>query len=423
MGRGLLVYVLVAALAAGIGAGVVAAVENHSSTPVSQGDQNPGLNPNPGNNGPGNPGNNGNAPNPGTGVSNAKAQSIASAVEPGVVDISSSLQYVGGNAEATGMVISPSGLVLTNNHVIDQTTGLTATVVTTGQKFTARWLGYDKADDVALIQLVGASGLRTVPLGNSSTVKTGENVVAIGNAQGRGGAVVVTGSITQLNQTITASDTLGGTETLHGMLQTNAEIVEGDSGGPLVDEAGRVIGMNTAASSGSLGNQTSDVGFAIPINRALSIARQIRNGQASSTITIGPTGFLGVLVPSQRAASASRPAQQQQLQLGEQSSGLGVPGSNQCLASDQNAGVPQNIAPVSSGTLVLGSLCNTPSAAAGIVAGDVITAVGGHAVGSPNSLTAILQHYRPGTMVSVTWVDTSGVRHVSDLKLLQHPPY
>ena len=422
--RGFLVYVLVAALAAGVGAGIVAAVENHDSTPVSQGSPNPGVNPNPGNNGQGNPFNNGNSPNSGTGVSNAKERAVASAVEPGVVDISSSLQYAGGNAEATGMVISSSGLVLTNNHVIDQTTALTATVVTTGQRFSARWLGYDKSDDVALIQLVGASGLRTVPLDNSSTVKVGDNVVAIGNAQGLGGTpTVVTGSITQLNQTITASDQLGGTETLHGMLQTNAQIVEGDSGGPLVNMNGRVIGMNTAASSGSFGNQTSDVGFAIPINRALSIARQIRNGQASSTITIGPTGFLGVLVPSQRASSLSSPAQQQRSQLSQQSSGFGIPGSGQCLQNDQNAGVPQNIAPVGTGTLVLGSLCGTPSARAGIVAGDVITAVGGHAVGSPDSLTAILQHYRPGTTVSVTWVDTSGGRHVGDLMLLQHPPY
>src|SRR5262249_11323254 len=283
------------------------------------------------------------------------------------------------------------------------------------QRFTARWLGYDKSDDVALIQLVGASGLKTVPLGNSSTVKVGDDVVAIGNAQGLGGTpTVVTGSITQLNQTITASDELGGTETLHGMLQTNAQILEGDYGGPMANMNGRVIGMDTAASSGSFGSQPSNVGFAIPINRALSIARQIRNGEASSTITIGPTGFLGVLVPSQRASSLSSPQQQQRLQPSQQSSGPAIPGAGQGLQNDQNAGRPQNIAPVSTGTLVLGSLCNPPSARAGIVAGDVITGVGGHAVGSPNSLTAILQHYRPGTTVPVTWVDTSGTRHVSD---------
>jgi S1-C subfamily serine protease len=424
-GRGLLVYVLVAALAAGVGAGVVAAVENHSSTPAAQGSPNSGVNPNNGNNAPSNPFNSGNTPNNGTGVSNAREQAVANAVEPGVVDISSNLRYAGGNAEATGMVISSSGLVLTNNHVIDDTTGLTATLVTTGQKFTATWLGYDKADDVALIQLENASGLRTVPLGNSSTVKMGDDVVAIGNAQGVGGKpTVVTGSITQLNQTITASDELGGTETLHNMLQTNAQIIQGDSGGPLVSADGKVIGMDTAASSGSFGNQSSNVGFAIPINRALSIADKIRKGQASSTIKIGPTGFIGVLVPSHQASSVSDPAQQQQLEIQQEGAGsFGQPGSSQqCLPNDQNSSVPQTIAPVSTGTLVLGDLCGTPADQAGITAGDVITSVGGHAVGSPNSLSSILQAYRPGTIVSVTWVDTSGQRHTQGLNLLQDPP-
>jgi S1-C subfamily serine protease len=84
--------------------------------------------------------------------------------------------------------------------------------------------------------------------------------------------------------------------------------------------------------------------------------------------------------------------------------------------------VPQTIAPVSSGTLVLGDLCNTPADSNGITAGDVITAVAGHAVGSPDSLSAILQGYRPGATVPVTWVDTSGGRHVANLNLLQHPP-
>ena len=91
-----------------------------------------------------------------------------------MVDISSNLQYLGGTAEATGMVISSNGLVLTNNHVIDQTTGLTATLVSDGQRFTAKWLGYDKTDDVSVIQLQGASGLKTVPLGDSSAVKVGD---------------------------------------------------------------------------------------------------------------------------------------------------------------------------------------------------------------------------------------------------------
>jgi S1-C subfamily serine protease len=277
---------------------------------------------------------------------------------------------------------------------------------------------------VALLQLAGAAGLRTVPLGNSSTVKMGDNVIAIGNAQGIGGKPkVATGSITQLNQTITASDELGGTETLHGMLQTDAQIVAGDSGGPLVSTADKVIGMDTAASAGSFGNQASDVGFAIPINRALSIANQIRNGQASSTITIGATGFLGVMVPSKQASAATSPAQQRQLELAVQG-GSASPANTSCVATGLNySGVPQTIAPVEKGTLVLGTLCNTPVAlTTGIIAGDVITAVDGHPVGSPDSLTSILLHYRAGSTISVAWVDTSGQQHVSSVGLIQHPP-
>jgi S1-C subfamily serine protease len=129
-----------------------------------------------------------------------------------------------------------------------------------------------------------------------------------------------------------------------------------------------------------------------------------------------------VLVPSQGASKLSSPAQQRQQQA-DQQSGSGFPSSgSQCLANDQNAGVPQTIAPVSSGTLILGSLCGTPAAGADITAGDVITGVGGHAVTSPDSLSAILQGYRPGATVSITWVDTSGVHHTSNLDLLQDPP-
>ena len=425
--RSFLVYLVVAALAAGVGAGAVAALDHSTNAaqnspsvgaPVNPGSGN-GFNPNSGGSGQGN------GSNSGGGVSSSQERAIAGAVEPGVVDIQSNLQYVGGTAEATGMVISSNGLVLTNNHVIVDTTGLTATLVSTGQKFTAKWLGYDKTDDVSVIQLQNASGLRTVPLGNSSTVKQGESVVAIGNAEGVGGQpTVVTGSITQLDQTITASDDLGGSETLHGMLQTNANIQEGDSGGPLVSSSGKVIGMDTAASSGSFGNQSgSTVGFAIPINRALSIAHQIINGQSSSTVKIGPSGFIGVLVPSQRASTLSSPQQQQQQQSSQQSGNSGLPSSGQqCLANDQNAGVPRTIAPVGSGTLILGTLCGTPAASVGITAGDVITKVDGHAVTSPNSLSAILQGYRPGVTVSVTWVDTSGGQHTSQMDLLPDPP-
>ena len=422
--RGFIVYLVVAALAAGIGAGLVAALDHSTSAANNTPSAGQPVNPNSGNGfNPGGgfaPGGTNGGSN-GGGVTSRQEQAAINAVEPGVVDIQSNLQYLGGTAEATGMVISSNGLVLTNNHVIDQTTGLTATLVSNGQKFSAKWLGYDKTDDVSVIQLEGASGLKTVPLGDSGNVKVGTGVIAIGNAEGAGGKpAVVTGSITNLNQTITASDDLGGSETLHGMLQTNANIVEGDSGGPLVGTNNKVVGMDTAASSGSFGSQSPDVGFAIPINRALSIAHQIINGKASAKVKVGASGFLGVLVPSKSASSAASPQQQRQLELQQ------YPGSSAtsptCMSNDQNAGVPGQIAPTGSGTLVLGDLCGTPADTAGITAGDVITAVNGKAVGSPDSLTAILQNYRPGHTVAVTWIDTSGRQHVGNLDLIEAPP-
>jgi S1-C subfamily serine protease len=433
-GKGLLVYLVVAALAAGVGAAAVATLD-HGSTPTSQSSPNSGVNPGNGFS-PGNgfaPG--GSSNNSGSGVSSATEQKIISAVEPGVVDIASNLQYAGGTAEATGMVISRNGLVLTNNHVIDQTTGLTATLVSSGQKYTAKWLGYDKTDDVSVIQLEGASGMTTVPLGNSNSVKVGDQVVTIGNANGVGGKpTVTTGSITGLNQTITASDDLGGTETLHDMLQTNSQIVEGDSGGPMTNASGKVIGMDTAASTGSNfgsqngssnGSSNGNVGFAIPINRALTIAHEIINGQGSATIKIGASGFMGVLVPSGNASSATSPSQQQQMQAQSEGSGSGGGLGGQaggCLANDEGSSVPQTIAPASSGTLVLGALCGTPANTSGISAGDVITAVNGSAVSSPDSLTKILTGYRPGSTISVSWEDTSGQQHVSKLDLIAAPP-
>ena len=205
------------------------------------------------------------------------------------------------------MVLSSNGVVLTNNHVVEGSTHLTATTVLAGKKYQATVIGVDPADDVALVKLQGASGLKTVQVGDSAKVTLGTGVVAIGNAGGTGGSPTVTGgTITALGRTITASDSGSGqnTETLHNMLQTNAAIAEGDSGGALANGAGQVIGMNTAANSQSLGGAGTSQGFAIPINRALSIARQIAAGHAGGHILIGPKGFMGVGVDSVTDANA-----------------------------------------------------------------------------------------------------------------------
>ena len=302
--RGLAVLLVVAVLAAAAGAGTAVALNGNSggSTGVSSNDV-----PAPASNGNGSTN------------SNLNASAVAAKVEPGVVDITSTLNYQSETAEGTGMVLNSNGLVLTNNHVINGATSIKATLVTSGKTYTARVLGYDVTDDVALLQLQNASGLKTVSVGNSSQVTLGTPVLAIGNAGGQGGTpTVAPGIINATNRTITAGDQGSGTtETLHGMLQTSAQIQPGDSGGPLANAAGKVIGMDTAASSsGSESSSSSTMGYAVPINTALSIARQIAAGHSSSTIQIGLPGFLGVLVPQSDSSSPQQQAQQQQGQSG-----------------------------------------------------------------------------------------------------------
>src|SRR6185437_14714655 len=261
-------------------------------------------------------------------------QAVYKRVEPGVVDVTSNLKYLEETAKGTGFVIDAAdGLVLTNNHVIDQATSVTVTLVTSGKTYPARILGYDAADDVALLQVRGAA-LTAVRIGDSSLVNVGMPVLAIGNEAGQGGApTVAPGVISSLGRTIVASDQSSGlTETLHGMFQTSADIRPGDSGGPLADASGRVIGINTAA-----GGNIVYSGYAIPVNQAMPIARQIAaawaggpgqggpgqggpgqggpgEGGPSRTgrIQIGLPAFLGVLLPA-GASSGSERADSQEL--------------------------------------------------------------------------------------------------------------
>jgi S1-C subfamily serine protease len=355
------------------------------------------------------------APPPSAAPLGKGAQDIAARVKPGVVIINTALRYNSEAAAGTGMVINSGGLVLTNNHVIEDSTSITATVPATGRTYPAKVLGYDKTGDIALIRLEGASGLATVPVGNSSSVKAGQAVVALGNAGGRNTVTMAAGQVTGLNQTITASDEAGSTssETLHGMIQTNADIVAGDSGGPLAGPGG-VIGMDTA------GNDTSDqqaVGFAIPVNTALSVARQIAAGHASSAVAIGYPAFLGIFLGSGSASSPQAQAQQQEQQQNG-SSGAG----SACAASNAGLTAPSAIAPVASGALVDGTICGSPAAQAGLTGGAVITAVNGQAVGSPDQLSGMLARSHPGDTISVTWVSPAGQRTTSSIRLAAGPP-
>jgi S1-C subfamily serine protease len=317
------------------------------------------------------------------------------------------------------MVINSDGLVLTNNHVIENATSITATLVATGKTYKATVLGYDQTGDMAAIQLQGASGLRTIPVGNSSTVKVGAQVTALGNAEGGSQIVPAAGTVTGVNQTITANDPNGidTKETLHGMIQTDANVVSGDSGGALADAAGQVVGMTTAGNNAQFSNQQA-AGFAIPINTALSVANQIVAGHGSATISIGYPAFVGIFI----GGTSSNPQTQAQEQASA-NGGFGFGGAQQpCYRSDAQMPVPQNIAPASTGTLIIGTICNSPASAAGITAGDVITAVNGNPVGAPSQLQSALGKYGPGSTVSLTWENVSGQRTTSNIKLKAGPP-
>ena len=322
---------------------------------------------------------------------------IASRVDPGLVDVVSTDRYQQATAAGTGIVLTSTGEVLTNNHVIEGATSIDVTDIGNGQKYTATAVGYDATADVAVLQLQGASGLTTPSLGDSATVQAGDRVVALGNAGGKGGTPsVVSGTVTALDQSITASDELSGVnEQLTRLIQSNARIKPGDSGGPLVNSRGQVIGMDTAASSGyqfqSQSGQAVEHAYSIPIDQALSIAKQIESGTTTSDIHIGATAFLGLEIAPSSASG----------------SGMGGFG-----ASNQGS---------TSGVTIAGIVPRSPIALAGLTAGDTITAVGGRSIFTANNIAQTLLRYHPGDKISITWVDQYGRSHATTLTLTSGP--
>lgn len=311
--------------------------------------------------------------------------STTSKVIAGIVDVNVTLGYEDATAAATGIVLTSTGEVLTNNHVIRGATAIKVRDVGNGKSYTAIVVGYDVAADIAVLQLKGASGLTTVPIGNSSSVKVGAKVTGIGNAGGTGGAPSsANGSVTALDQTISASDELAGTsEQLTGLIETNAPIEPGDSGGPLADASGDVIGMDTAASSSFQFQSGANEGFAIPINTAMSIARQIEAGNFTGDVHRGATAYLGVEV--------------------------------------ENSGYYQN-GSFLAGVLVVGVVPGSPAEKAGFSYGDIITALNAKAITSPTILVNTLLAMSPGTKVSFGWVDQHGTTHRTVVKLTSGPP-
>jgi S1-C subfamily serine protease len=424
IGASVLTHLAVALLAAGAATGVTLSLDPAASNTGST--SNTGA-PLPGAAAVPSP-----TPSPSGNAAGGSVQQVVNTVESGLVIINTTQRYNSEVGAGTGMVINSDGLVLTNNHVIAEATKITATAVATGKTYPAAVVGYDKTGDIALIQLQGASGLHPIPVGNSAAVKTRAAVVALGNAEGQGTIIPAAGQVTAVNQTITASDQGGtaSTETLHGMIQISAHIVPGDSGGPLATASGQVIGMDTAGNSVSLTSQQA-AGFAIPINTALAVARQIAAGHSSQVIAIGYPPFLGILTGAGTSADPQVQAQQQEQSSGFGNgfggfggfNGFGLPTpASACYTSNTSVSVPSSVAPASSGTLIDGTICGSPAATAGITSGSVITSVGGQPAGSPEHLSSILARYRPGDAISLTWINPAGQRTTSTIRLADGPP-
>ncbi|HEX6487545.1 MAG TPA: trypsin-like peptidase domain-containing protein [Candidatus Dormibacteraeota bacterium] len=337
-----------------------------------------------------------NANNPSSGSSNqapggqtdqgsAPSGAHLSRVESAIVDINTTLS--GGQAAGTGMILTSNGEVLTNNHVVEGATTISVTVPSTGKTYSATVLGVDPSADVALIKLSGASGLPTVHTASASQLKVGTQVIAIGNALGQGGAPsVTTGSITALDQSITATNDNGTSEQLTGLIESDAPISPGDSGGALVDSNGDVLGMITAGQTRGFRTSTSTLGYAVPATTAMNVIKEIRAGHESADIIIGPSGYIGVQVRDLDPQTAGQ---------------LGLNGV--------------------SGVLVVGVQPGSPAEQAGIGSNSVITAVNGVATPDTTALGNQIHTHKPGQQISVTWTSSDGASHTATITLTSGP--
>jgi serine protease Do len=273
------------------------------------------------------------------------------------------LQQVGGGS---GFIISSDGLILTNKHVVSDTSASYTVITNDGKKYDATVLARDPNQDLAVVK-INATGLPTVTLGDSNSIQLGQTAIAIGNALGQFSNTVSVGVVSGLERTVTASapDT-GAQETIQNVIQTDAAINPGNSGGPLLNLEGQVIGINTAVASNA-----QNIGFAIPIDQA---KHDISSVESTGKIE---TAFLGV----------------------------------RYIPVDANLAQQQNL-PVNYGALVRGDSTgpgvepNSPAAKAGVQAEDIITAVNGVSL-QTNDLAALIAEYDPGTTVTLT-IDRGG---------------
>lgn len=292
-----------------------------------------------------------------TALEAGSVEKVAAAVLPSTVKIN--VSGAGSAGQGTGIIISKDGTIITNDHVIEAAAdrGQITVVFQDGTNASAKIVGRDAATDVAVIKAEGVNNLKPATLGTSSNLQVGQRVVAIGSPFGLE-ATVTDGIISALNRPVSpgSGTSASQTQTIFPAIQTDAAINPGNSGGPLVDLSGRVIGINSAISTGGTGNGSVGLGFAIPINLVSSVSEQILAGEQVEHARIG-VNVVG--------ATGEDNITQIGAQIGE---------------------------------VVAGSAGEK----AGLKAGDIVTGVDGHPVASNDGLVATIRGYRPGDKVTLT---------------------
>ncbi|WP_165070337.1 S1C family serine protease [Marisediminicola senii] len=321
-----------------------------------------------------------------SGSASSTATPATAEEQQGVVTILTTVGYDDtAEAAGTGMVIDSDGYILTNNHVIDDSTSIEVTVESTGETYAATLVGTDATADVAVLRLddLGGAALDTVSF-DTDGVSVGDDVYSVGNAGGTGDLVTASGAVTALDQSITVSNEYSrSTESLTDLIEVDSDVVSGDSGGPLFDADGDVVGVVTAASSGS----ADIVGYAVDIDTALAVVDQIETGVETDTVQIGYPAFLGIELGATQGAQGSQ----------------GTQGTAQA------------------GVTVGGVIDSKPAAAAGLVAGDVVTSIDGVAVTSAEQLSSIVASHDPGDQVSVGYTDAAGAAQSTTVTLVAGP--
>ncbi len=293
---------------------------------------------------------------------------VAEKVTPSVVSITgttrsqSYFSTTDKQAAGTGVIVSTNGYVMTNNHVIEGASNLTVIDSDGNQYKNVTVVGRDPLNDIAFLKIKADKQFTAAELGNSGTIRIGQQVVAIGNALGQYNNTVTSGIISGTGRPIIARDTSGTqTENLTDLIQTDASINPGNSGGPLVNMAGQVIGINTA-----IVEDANGIGFAIPINSTKGVlAEVLTNGAVSRA-------YLGV-----RYVAVTPD-----------------------VVQEYNLPVKQGAYITGNGSVASGS----PAAKAGLKNGDIITKVNDITIGTAGGLSSVIGQFRPGDTVTVTYI-------------------